>query len=375
MDTVIGETEEQAAAMLSAAGPDQRRNTEARRQDLLARQAFAVGRPLVVAEVHRLARRAALERAVASCVTTGITRKVGDLIRVYVSDRLMEAFQAEANALRLPVTVRYCHSRNEKGTSYQRMILDAAPWAEKTGGPVRVLSEGERRAVALAAFLAELATREDRSGVVIDDPVSSLDHERRRVVALRLAKLATERQVVVFTHDLVFLHMLKTGAAEEGIAVTDREVRRTAVAFGVCRDKAPVKAMGVKALVGELKERHQSCAAAHRAGRGDEYEAQLANTFGLLREGWERAVEELLLNQAVTRFDHRVQTQRLKNLHDITEADLAEIDAGMSVCSKWLPGHALAPAMNEPLPEPPDLLAEIHRLESFVHVMRQRGRS
>lgn len=375
LDSVAGETEQQATAMLQVAAPDQRSIMASRRLELQARQAFSRGRPLVEAEVQRLIRRNALERAIAACATTGITRKAGELTRVYVSNHLMEAFQAEARALRLSLTVRYCHSRNEKGTSYQRVILDAAPWAERAGTPIRVLSEGERRAVALAAFLAELAAREDRSGVVLDDPVSSLDHERRRVVATRLVQLAQERQVVVFTHDLVFLHMLRTAAGEAGIAVTDREVRRNWTACGVCREKPPVKAMGIRSLVGELKERQQGCAASHRAGQMDEYEVQLANAYGLLREGWERAVEELLLNQTVMRFDHRVQTQRLKYLCDITETDLAEIDAGMTVCSKWLPGHALAPAMNEPLPEPAELLSEIQRLESFVQAMRRRGRS
>ena len=375
LDSSVAEIEMQATAMVAAANASQRAASEARRNELVARQALGDGRQLVEAELKRLVRKDELEKALATCSTTGITRKAGDLTRVYVSERLVKAFEAEASSLRLPVTVKYRHSRNEKGTSYQRVILEAASWAERNCGPVRVLSEGERRAVALAAFLAELATREDRSGVVLDDPVSSLDHERRHIVAKRLVSLAAERQVVVFTHDLVFLHMLKAASDEAGVGVTDREVRRTSTSSGVCRDKPPVKAMRIKLLVGELKERHQSCATAHSAGSMDDYEAQLTNTFGLLREGWERAVEELLLNQAVMRFDHRVQTQRLKNLHDITQADLDEIEAGMTVCSKWLPGHALAPAMNEPLPEPGDLLAEIQRLEGFVQAMRKRGRS
>ena len=46
-----------------------------------------------------------------------------------------------------------------------------------------VLSEGERRAVALAFFLAEVGVSEHGGGVVLDDPVSSLDHARRSYVA------------------------------------------------------------------------------------------------------------------------------------------------------------------------------------------------
>ena len=375
LQSLIDDGEKQAIAMQAAAAPDERRATQARRQELLARQAFSAGRALVDAEVARLARRATLERAMASCVTTGITRKAGELTRTYVSNRLMQAFDTEARDLRLPVSVKYNHSRSVKGATFQRVALEEAPWVQRTGGPVRVLSEGERRAVALAAFLAELETREGKSGVVLDDPVSSLDHERRRVVAVRLARLAAERQVVVFTHDLVFLHMLRSAATELGAQVADREVRRNGSVCGVCRDKPPVKAMSIKALVGELRERCQRCAVSHLAGDVEAYEAQLANTFGLLREAWERAVEELLLNGTVMRFDHRVQTQRLKHVHDITAEDLEQVDGGMTVCSKWLPGHALAQAMNEPLPSPDELLAEVQRLESFVQALRKRGRS
>ena len=43
----------------------------------------------------------------------------------------------------------------------------------------QVLSEGEYRCTALAAFMAELSTTESRSGLVFDDPVSSLDHLHR----------------------------------------------------------------------------------------------------------------------------------------------------------------------------------------------------
>ena len=68
----------------------------------------------------------------------------------------------------------------------------------------RVLSEGEHRAVALACFLTETGMMDTKHAVVIDDPVSSLDHERRHLVAKRLVREAQTRQVIVFTHDMVF---------------------------------------------------------------------------------------------------------------------------------------------------------------------------
>ena len=67
-----------------------------------------------------------------------------------------------------------------------------------------MLSEGEHRCVAIAAFLAELSTSESNSAIVFDDPVSSLDHVYKDNVAERLAEEGKNRQVIVFTHDHVF---------------------------------------------------------------------------------------------------------------------------------------------------------------------------
>ncbi len=46
-----------------------------------------------------------------------------------------------------------------------------------------------------------------RHGIVVDDPVSSLDHARMEAVAKRLVKEAkADRQVIIFTHNLFFHH-------------------------------------------------------------------------------------------------------------------------------------------------------------------------
>lgn len=47
----------------------------------------------------------------------------------------------------------------------------------------QILSEGEQRALALACFLAEIGGDDARYGIIVDDPVSSLDHLRIRKVA------------------------------------------------------------------------------------------------------------------------------------------------------------------------------------------------
>src|SRR5690606_22425879 len=87
--------------------------------------------------------------------------------------------------------------------------------------PNEVLSEGERTCVALAGFLAELEVAQDESAIILDDPVSSLDHRHRRYVARALIEEARRRQVVLLTHDIVFLLMLTKAARSGGVPVRE----------------------------------------------------------------------------------------------------------------------------------------------------------
>src|SRR5258708_32430918 len=52
----------------------------------------------------------------------------------------------------------------------------------------RVFSEGERTALGLASFFTEAHLDASKSALILDDPVTSLDHVRRGLVAARLGR-------------------------------------------------------------------------------------------------------------------------------------------------------------------------------------------
>lgn len=72
-------------------------------------------------------------------------------------------------------------------------------------------------AAPLSFFLAEVAASGSDGGIIVDDPVSSLDDERRSYIARRLVAEAANRQVVVLTHDLPFMLDLIDQAEEAGL--------------------------------------------------------------------------------------------------------------------------------------------------------------
>ena len=53
--------------------------------------------------------------------------------------------------------------------------------------------------------------------------------------------------------------------------------------------------------------------------------------YGLMREAWEQATTEVLLNDVVERYRVSIETQKVRVLHDITEEDCATIEDNMGV--------------------------------------------
>ena len=113
-----------------------------------------------------------------------------------VNRKFQTLFEAECKALRAPrVNLDF---PGREGEARRRKLLTAEH------GLAEVLSEGEQKAIALADFLAEASLKPDKSPIVFDDPVTSLDHKRLRHVVDRIVELSQDRQVIVFTHDIWF---------------------------------------------------------------------------------------------------------------------------------------------------------------------------
>ena len=217
-----------------------------------------------------------------------------------------------------------------------------------------VLSEGESRVLSLAAFLTELSTAPTRSGIIFDDPVPSLDHYWREKIGRRLVAEAKDRQLVVFTHDLLFLHYLLNECAKQGVPYQHQYIRRD-TQVGLCSPDLPWVALNVKGRIGVLRNRWQAANQLLTKDGIDTYESAARDVFGLLREAWERAVSEVLLNDVVERYRPSIETRKVAPLHDITEADCKAVNDAMTECSRWIRGHDEALADGTPLPQPSEL--------------------
>lgn len=349
--------------------PEKLAELKAERDQLLARQKLSQRKPDVLAEIARLKRLNALAACLRDVDTTATSRKSTDLTKSRVTKAICDRFKTELNGLGLAhLRVELVPAGSERGVMYHRVELQG----KKNVSVQDIASEGEHRCVALAGFLAELATATHKSALVFDDPVSSLDHAWRDSVARRLVIEAKDRQVIIFTHDLVFLLLLLEQAEKVSVAVAQAHLTRSSEGSGVCNEGPPWLAMPVKSRIGALKAQWQQAEKLHRTEGPVVYEALAKKLYGRLRETWERAVEEVLLNGTVVRFRRGIETQRLDKVADITAADIQAIEAAMEKCSTHLRGHDQAPAVNQSVPAPAELKADIEQLENWVAQVRKR---
>ena len=200
--------------------------------------------------------------------------------------------------------------------------------------------------------------------MVLDDPVTSLDHKRRAHVARRLAEFARDRQVIVFTHDIAFVGDLRTAADHEDIALLERGVERRGDGVpGICVEQHPWKARDARARLGKLTEVLGQIKRDRGSWDAAMYEKEAAGWAGMLSETWERMISMEIVNQVVDRGTSEVRPRKFRLLARITEDDDREFQESYARCSRWARRHDKSPELNYVAPE-------IHEMEEELILVR-----
>lgn len=337
--------------------------------ELEARAVLADHLSSVLGEIERRKKIAAFQLCIDETRTNAITLKSSDVTRRAVTEQLTRSFSEELDRLRFHhVEVLMADAGGSRGALYHKLQLRRAPGVDVS----KVVSEGEARCLSIASFFAELSTASDRSAILFDDPVSSLDHSWRGNVAKRLVFESRSRQVIVFTHDIVFLLALVENAGELGVELNHQYLRRDQTGTGLSSQELPWAAMKVSARIRHLNALWQDARHSFKNGDQMKYEKEASYIYGLLREAWERGFEEVLLAGTVERYRHTVQTKQAMQLADIRTDDITSLNVGVTKSSKWLAGHDQSVADNSPIPEPEELKEDIKALADWIQRIRKR---
>ena len=334
--------------------------------EIRGRQIITASREVIEQHVVHLNALRTIDRATRLTDTSQITRCVTQLTRTHVSSALRNCFTREVSDLGL-TRVKLADIGGGKGNLRHRVQLIDAVQAVRVDA---VLSEGERSALGLAGFLTEVESDATGSAVVLDDPVSSLDHVRKQYVARRLVELAATRQVVIFTHDIGFVIDLKRAANLASVDIFEQWVSRQGDGIGNVTDRNPWAARMVGQRIEGMSQRLAEIRRPRDCQDPTERERAVRSWYQDLRLVWERALEEVVLGPVQRRGELELRPTNLKVFARFTDTDDREFQAAFTRCGER-GSHDPSAELNRSLPDLTELEDDLNVLREWHRRVRQ----
>ncbi|MDG5899369.1 restriction endonuclease [Shewanella xiamenensis] len=320
----------------------------------------------VKAEVQRLKEIAKYEAWKSSVNSRSISSKSSTISEKVITQHYVKRFNLELKSLGAErIRVELVKTKVTKGKILHRLQLKKSTQSH----PLElVLSEGERRIISLAAFLADVADKPMNAPFIFDDPISSLDHDFEWHVANRLAELAKTRQVIIFTHRLSLYGAVEDAARKLGDKFKEEHLQQVCIESfdglaGHPVDEKTWNANTTKAT-NILLDRLTIAKQAGNVSGSDSYRYLAQGICSDFRKLLERTVEDDLLNAVVKRHRRSVTTDnRLNTLVLIEREDCELIDKLMSKYSFY--EHSQSFETPSFIPEASELLEDIEALKNW----------
>lgn len=276
--------------------------------------------------IANLKKQQELNNAKVFLTTNKITAESNMLADILITEAYIERFNAEIKRLAPNLQVKLEKAASQKGSTPYRVSIDT--YSGIKCKPEDILSEGEQRIVALAAFFADATGRNISTPIIIDDPISSLDLNYESTATERIVEIAKERQVVVFTHRISMLTGLEETCSRLGIQHKENYIRSTKKGKGV-PDLADIYRGDIKKHLTGIQSRIREIQLLDPDSSlySDAVEKQCQQ----FRICVERSVEDVLLQGMVHRFERRIMTKgKVNKLTRITDEDCKFVDAMMT---------------------------------------------
>ena len=240
-----------------------------------------------------------------------------------------ERFRQEAEALRAPRVILEFPGRQGRAARRKALVPEHRL--------SEILSEGEQRVIALADFLAEASLRSSVAPLIFDDPVNSLDYQRLRYVADRLAELSAQQQVIVFTHSVWFAFELLSRFEKSPDRCSYFDISRSETATGLVTGGTHPRTDTVKHLRSEINSLLQDAGTM----TGESQAALIERAYDKMRSWCEVVVEDELLQGVTKRHQPNVQMTKLPQIRvDRLSAAIEPINELYEKACRIMGGHS-----------------------------------
>ncbi len=192
-------------------------------------------------------------------------------------------------------------TRTTQGSTFQKCGLNGIAHSIDS-----VLSEGEKKVIALSNFLADCTIDNRKNTIVFDDPVTSLDMDYRDLIATKIVELSNDRQIIVLTHDLYFVRLLLDIHRKQlGQDCHILGVEKHRGIAGVVVDDIPYLAKNIQERINSIRRDLDIIDALplNQIQRAEEITEKLKKQF---RKLLEKTVEDILANDSIKRFSKNI---------------------------------------------------------------------
>ena len=308
---------------------------------------------------------AKLNKSLGDMDTTNASKEISRLRKELLAKKMEEGIREEIKALNLTHIPFIIKNKTDHGDTLIGVNLKDTPHKNH-----EILSEGEQRALALACFLAEVKRDPIKHGIIFDDPASSFDHIRTEQIAHRLVAEAKDRQVIIFTHDILFYNEVIKFAKENQTSPVEHYIEKTVTqGFGVISsigmpwDNAPVdkRIARLDSLADTIMVRFYDNEESRRR--------DINSFYSDLRKTWERLVEKTLLNKVISRYEPDVRTKNLTGVV-VKSEDYQTIDRAMTKASKY--SHDRPDGGVPVLPKNEEIKNDVEEIRKFYEEIKDR---
>lgn len=358
------------AHMLKLVSDDKMREKLVAEQKVLERR-YRLSRRIkeVEAWFDRVKRKKLLSEVNAELSPLQYTRKAKELFEKTVTKPLVAALEEEFQAIGVdrmlnsvaPIT------KGEKGRALYKLVL---PHAKSIQIP-QVLSEGEQKAIAIASFMAELRVGGLNNPIVLDDPVSSLDVWFRESIAKRLAKEAMNRQVIIFSHDPLFVCQLMEWCSQDNVQCETHYLENRGSFVGFPVKGLPWSLRSIESRIDELEKiQNRFKRMPWPSVPNESQRAEMMQAYDKLRAAIEQFVRDKCLGGVVKRFDDYVRVIQLPRVLSLDKTIIDSTIALYQKCHGVVSGHDHSTYGMNTLPTDRDLANDIEELKRLKNALK-----
>ena len=263
--------------------------------------------------------------------TRGVSSKIGEILESNAISTQHGIFIQYLTRLNpnIAAKMELRKTKTAAGVTYQKCGFNSI-----SEDIVEILSEGEQKIVAIANFLSECTVDNAKNTIVFDDPINSLDIDYRESIADIIVELSGDRQIIVMTHDLYFLRLLKdiykNKYSNDCCVTCLNSINDNS---GIVSDEIPYLAKNVQERIDTITKGLDKIKSLN-ISQIDQKRILLNDLKDKMRQLLERTVEDILINKTITRFSKNINFKK-GNLANIIVVEKNDVDYLLSLYGKY----------------------------------------